>query len=406
MDLINLRKVLNENIDGLLSYTLKLQEEYELYKKNTSENSLNFNNNLQTLTDENISLNKKLIEKDKHIENITRDFNKTKTDYENIINASNQKLEELQKEEDNKNRHDMIKSQAKELDEKDRVIEILQNKLMKYSEKNKSNTSVEDKLNDIVNTIEEPVEYTGKIVFTDGACSENGNSCAKAGIGVYFGDGDERNVSKRIPGKQTNNTAELSAILEVFDICEKELDNGDKLTIYSDSDYSIKSFTTRGDSYSKKDWKKYNGDEIENLELVKKGYELFKKYPNVSIKHVKAHTGNTDVLSLGNRMADKLATDSLNQPDIKEDKPEEEVEPDKPEEDKVEEDKVEEEAESSEESEDDDEVLIKIKYKKVYYYIVKDENPQYVYNILEEGVKGDKVGERKIVNNKKKYTMY
>ena len=54
MDLINLRKVLNENIDGLLSYTLKLQEEYELYKKNTSENSLNFNNNLQTLTDKNI----------------------------------------------------------------------------------------------------------------------------------------------------------------------------------------------------------------------------------------------------------------------------------------------------------------------------------------------------------------
>ena len=57
MDLINVRKVLNENIDSLLSYTLKLQEEYELYKKNTSDTSLNFNKNLQTVTNENKKLN-------------------------------------------------------------------------------------------------------------------------------------------------------------------------------------------------------------------------------------------------------------------------------------------------------------------------------------------------------------
>ena len=32
MDLINLRQILNTNINDLLEYTLKLQEEYENYK--------------------------------------------------------------------------------------------------------------------------------------------------------------------------------------------------------------------------------------------------------------------------------------------------------------------------------------------------------------------------------------
>ena len=41
-------------------------------------------------------------------------------------------------------------------------------------------------------------------VYTDGACSNNGNSNAKAGMGVYFSENDMRNVSKRIKGKQTN----------------------------------------------------------------------------------------------------------------------------------------------------------------------------------------------------------
>ena len=55
-------------------------------------------------------------------------------------------------------------------------------------------------------------------VYTDGACSNNGKPGAKAGIGVYFGVEDERNVSRKISGKQTNNRAELLAIMEVFQI--------------------------------------------------------------------------------------------------------------------------------------------------------------------------------------------
>ena len=68
-------------------------------------------------------------------------------------------------------------------------------------------------------------------VYTDGSCSNNGKSNAKAGIGVYFGDNDSRNVSERINGKQTNNRAELLAILKAGQIIGK-----DNVTIVSDSD--------------------------------------------------------------------------------------------------------------------------------------------------------------------------
>ena len=50
-------------------------------------------------------------------------------------------------------------------------------------------------------------------VYTDGACSNNGKSNALAGIGIFFDINDNRNLSKKIEGKQTNNTAELSAII-------------------------------------------------------------------------------------------------------------------------------------------------------------------------------------------------
>ena len=41
-------------------------------------------------------------------------------------------------------------------------------------------------------------------------------------MGVYFGINDIRNISKKIEGKQTNNTAELSAIIEVYNILINE----------------------------------------------------------------------------------------------------------------------------------------------------------------------------------------
>ena len=55
-------------------------------------------------------------------------------------------------------------------------------------------------------------------VYTDGACSNNGSLNAKAGIGIYFGENDIRNVSQPVVGKQSNNTAELGSFIVLFDI--------------------------------------------------------------------------------------------------------------------------------------------------------------------------------------------
>ena len=49
------------------------------------------------------------------------------------------------------------------------------------------------------------------------------------------------------------------------------------------------------------------GKPIPNVDLVKKAYGLFKKYYNVRLIHVLAHTGKQDIHSIGNDLADRLA---------------------------------------------------------------------------------------------------
>jgi ribonuclease HI len=51
-------------------------------------------------------------------------------------------------------------------------------------------------------------------VYTDGSCSGQGSTEARAGSGIWFGEDDISNISTRVPGKaQSNQVAELYAIL-------------------------------------------------------------------------------------------------------------------------------------------------------------------------------------------------
>ena len=148
-------------------------------------------------------------------------------------------------------------------------------------------------------------------VYTDGACSNNGTKEAIAGIGIFFGINDKRNVSKRIIGKQTNNTAELCAIIETYKIIKNDVILGKKITIVSDSEYSIKCATNYGEKCSKNNYKNKNGFDIPNKELVKCIYEIYKDKENIKFLHCKAHTNNNDIHSIGNDGADKLANKSI-----------------------------------------------------------------------------------------------
>jgi len=140
-------------------------------------------------------------------------------------------------------------------------------------------------------------------VYTDGSCSNNGGPSAQAGIGIYFSPDDPRNVSERVIGKQTNNTAEIGAIIRAFNVLEKEIKSKKHITICSDSQYAIRAATTYGEKCSKTNW----SADIPNKELVKTVYNLYKDWPNVVFKYVPAHTGKQDIHSLGNDGADKLA---------------------------------------------------------------------------------------------------
>jgi ribonuclease HI len=135
------------------------------------------------------------------------------------------------------------------------------------------------------------------------AGSNNGKYNAIAGIGIFFGINDHRNISKKIEGKQTNNTAELTAIIETYNIIENDIINGKKIIIVSDSKYAILCVSSYGEKCYKKNW----NIEIPNKELVKTAYELYKDKPNIQFMHIKAHTNNTDIHSFGNDNADKLA---------------------------------------------------------------------------------------------------
>ena len=144
-------------------------------------------------------------------------------------------------------------------------------------------------------------------VYTDGACPNNGRPGAVSGIGIYFGEGDQRNVSQRIEGKQTNNTAELGAVLCLYPLIRSDLDAGKQVGVVTDSIYAIRCATTYGERCEAAGWKK----DIPNKDMVRQVYERYKYYGDkVKFIHVLAHTGKTDVHSIGNAAADKLATDA------------------------------------------------------------------------------------------------
>ena len=143
-----------------------------------------------------------------------------------------------------------------------------------------------------------------KYIYTDGSCKRNGKHNPDAGIGIFFGHNDVRNVSRKIYGKQTNNSAELSAVIAVHDIIQNEVHAGETFTIVTDSEYVIKCVTTYGERMSKNEWKK----DIPNKELVKVAYDMYKNHSSILFMHTIAHTKDKSIHAIGNAEADLLAT--------------------------------------------------------------------------------------------------
>ena len=122
-------------------------------------------------------------------------------------------------------------------------------------------------------------------VWTDGACMKNGKRFAKAGSGIYFGKKDPRNTSCTVPGLQTNQRAEVWAVMQALMLTE---DKQEKLHIVTDSMYAYKGAT--------KQWRMKA-----NLDLFHQLWKLLEDR-DVQWEFVYGHTGNE-----GNERADRLA---------------------------------------------------------------------------------------------------
>ena len=146
-------------------------------------------------------------------------------------------------------------------------------------------------------------------IFTDGSYSSNGD---KSGYGVHFYNVKINDISRpftHVP--LTNQRAELYAIYRGIGTVIKNY-SFDELIVYTDSAYGIGCFTKWLANWKTNNWKTSANKDVKNVDIIKKvdAYLSISKYKDkIKFEHVKAHTTGTDYKSVGNRQADKLATD-------------------------------------------------------------------------------------------------
>ncbi|KAF4444657.1 hypothetical protein F53441_11080 [Fusarium austroafricanum] len=149
-------------------------------------------------------------------------------------------------------------------------------------------------------------------IYTDGSSRGNGKAGACAGLGVYFGRDDERNLAERLPGEpQTNQRGELMAMLRALEIAP--LTQG--VQIWSDSQYSIKCVTQWAASWENKGWKTASGGEVKNQDIIRGVLAKMKERTEAgsvtTFQWVKGHANDP-----GNNEADRLANIGATMPAV------------------------------------------------------------------------------------------
>ncbi|XP_028164561.1 ribonuclease H1-like [Ostrinia furnacalis] len=136
-------------------------------------------------------------------------------------------------------------------------------------------------------------------VYTDGACSANGRSGARAGLGIYWGEAHPLNTSEPVSGRATNNCGEIQAATKAIKLA---MQNGvTKLSINTDSKFLINSVTKWMPGWKRKGWKLQSGEPVKN-ETDFKDLDSVQNKLDIKWNYVEAHRGIH-----GNEMADQLA---------------------------------------------------------------------------------------------------
>lgn len=147
-----------------------------------------------------------------------------------------------------------------------------------------------------------------KEIYTDGSCKRNPGPGSWAAIVVEDGIVIEA-MQSEIVADTTNNRMEMSAILWAKQNYGSAWINTP--IIYTDSAYALNSFTTWLPNWKKNGWTKYDGGQIENLDLVK----LYDRFESIGlqadIRKVNGHSGHQ-----WNELADQLATRKITPKEI------------------------------------------------------------------------------------------
>ena len=141
------------------------------------------------------------------------------------------------------------------------------------------------------------------IVYTDGACLNNGKKNAKCGSGVWFGERNPKNLAIRIPGEtQSNQIGELAAIIAAANATEPY----QPLKIITDSEYVIEGLTTHLENWENEGW-----IGIKNANLFRKAAHLLRmRSARTIFQWTKGHNG-----TIGNKESDRLAKQGASKPD-------------------------------------------------------------------------------------------
>lgn len=144
------------------------------------------------------------------------------------------------------------------------------------------------------------------VIYTDGSCKGNPGP---GGFGVVvcecdWGDTPENfkiiNAYQEQSSQTTNNREEMKAIIwavENYGITD--------LTIYSDSAYSVNTFTKWMPGWKNNGWKRPRNQPVENLDLVQK-YDFLSQLYKFNLIKVPGHKG-----IFHNELADQLATGKI-----------------------------------------------------------------------------------------------
>lgn len=136
-------------------------------------------------------------------------------------------------------------------------------------------------------------------IFTDGSCHPNPGPGGWGAVAVSNGavQWSLRGADK----KTTNNRMELVAIIEAL----RRLPEGGVAVIYSDSNLCVRTLNEWAASWEKRGWKRPDGGDVMNLDLVQEAVQLKRARPNVSIQWLRGHAGST-----WNEYADRLADEA------------------------------------------------------------------------------------------------